>query len=152
MSRLASHRRSPYLAFRSFMASNLRTVPATRSPRSSSASVMRRPKPLLTPVMSQVLCVIAFFLSVIPILLGSKSNSRDRPAIDHDFRPCDRRSPVRGNKGDQFCNFIRPIRSAKRDTAQHVHELLSGRCVVALVLIRHSLNHACGGVGLYESR
>src|SRR5579862_1275071 len=152
MSRVTSHRRSLYLALRSFIASNLRTVPATRSPRSSSASVMRRPKPLLTPVMSQVLCVIAFFLSIIPILLGSKSNRRDRPAIDHDFRSRDRRSPVRGSKGDQFCNFIRPVRPAKRDPAQHVHEFLSGRCVIALVLVRHSLNHARGGVGLYESR
>jgi len=29
---------------------------------------MRRPKPLLTPVMSQVLCVVAFFLSIVSIL------------------------------------------------------------------------------------
>src|SRR5579862_1275009 len=64
MSRCVSHRRSPYSVFRSFIESNLRAVPATRSPRSSSSSVMRRPNPLFTPVINHVLCAIASFLSV----------------------------------------------------------------------------------------
>src|SRR5260370_27237597 len=64
MSRCASQRRSPYLVLRSFIESILRTVPATRSPPSSSPSAMRRPNPLFTPVINHVLCAIASFLSV----------------------------------------------------------------------------------------
>src|SRR5579862_5158096 len=72
MSRWASHRRSPYLPLRSFIASILRAVPATRSPRARSCSVIRRPKPLFTPVISQVLDLrfgFIFFLCFFLLIL-----------------------------------------------------------------------------------
>ena len=43
-----------YRSSRSLTLPVSRTVPTTRSPRSRSCSVSSRPKPLLTPVMSQV--------------------------------------------------------------------------------------------------
>ncbi len=61
-SRWASQSWSRYLSLRSCTASSLRTVPATRSPRARSCSVICRPKPLFTPVISQVRCVMVSLL------------------------------------------------------------------------------------------
>src|SRR5580700_5835372 len=85
MSRWASHRRSPYLSLRSFIASIFRTVPATRSPRARSCSVIRRPKPLFTPVISQVLDLrfgFIFFLCFFLLILFLSPLPRGRKRCD----------------------------------------------------------------------
>src|SRR5207244_4705270 len=73
------------------------------------------------------------------------------PAINYKFAAGNGGSSVRCQKGDEFCDFIRPVRTTQGNTAEHVHELFPGLCVVAFVLVRHSLDHSCGSIGFNEA-
>ena len=94
------------------------TVTAFKEPLShetAETAVHARNKPR-----SLCQCVLPFCISN---MLRTVIDRRDRSAIYHDFRSGDRRSPVRGSKGNEFRHFIGPIRPAERDAAQHIHEL-----------------------------
>src|SRR6266853_935139 len=75
----------------------------------------------------------------------SLSNRWNCPTINHKFAASDGGSSVRCEKGDEFCDFIRPVRTTQGNTAEHVHELLPGCGVFAFVMVGHSLDHSCGG-------
>jgi hypothetical protein len=79
-------------------------------------------------------------------MANAPSNGRYRPTIDDNFRPGDRGRPVRGGENDKLRDFLGPDRPSERNPAKHVHELLSRRRVVAFGPLRHSLNHARGGI------
>jgi len=61
-------------------------------------------------------------------------------------------SSVRCEKSHKFCHLLWPIWAAQRNTAQHLHQFLPGRCVVALIFVGHALNHSRCGIGFDEAR
>jgi hypothetical protein len=67
------------------MTERLCTVPAMRSPRASNCSVMMRPKPLLTPVMSQFLW--AFVGSPFDCKAGGQKRSPTSSSLQLDVDP-----------------------------------------------------------------
>src|SRR5580704_19211164 len=85
-------------------------------------------------------------------VLSADSDCRDGSAVDNDFSASYGGSSVRGGEGDKLRDFLGPVGSPQWNAAQHVHQLLSGGCVIALVLLRHALNHARGGIGLDKAR
>src|SRR5204862_2260387 len=79
------------------------------------------------------------------------SNRWNCPAINHKLAAGDGGSSVRCQKGDEFCVFIRPVRTTQGNTAEHVHQLLPGGRVVAFVFVGHSLDHSGGRIGFNET-
>src|SRR5258705_12339664 len=79
------------------------------------------------------------------------SNRWNCPTINHKFATGDGGSFVRCEKGDEFCDFVRPVRTTQGNTAEHVHQLLPGCGVVAFVMVGHSLDHSCGCIGFNKA-
>src|SRR5258706_11596452 len=46
-------------------------------------------------------------------------------SINYIFGAGDRGGSIRGEKGDEFCNFVGPVWAPQRDASKHVHQLLT---------------------------
>src|SRR5207247_5995754 len=79
------------------------------------------------------------------------SNRWNCPAINHKFAAGDGGSSVRCQEGDEFSDLIRTAGTTQGNTAEHVHQLLPGHCVVAFVFVSHAYNHSRGGIGFNAS-
>jgi hypothetical protein len=58
---------------------------------------------------------------------------------------------VRSEEGDQFCNFVRAVRSAKRNAAQRIHQTLTVGSRVGSRFGRYSLDQSFGCLSFSES-
>src|SRR5439155_22814706 len=93
-----------------------------------------------------------FHIRVLSRWCGSVlSNCWNCPAINHKLAAGDGGSSVRCQKGDEFCDFVRFVRTTQGNTAEHVHQLLPGGRVVAFVFVGHSLDHSGGRIGFNEA-
>ncbi len=88
---------------------------------------------------------------LVGVFLFVLSNRWNCPAINHKFAAGDGGSSVRCEKGDEFGDLIRPVGTTQGNAAEHVHELLPGCGVIAFVMVGHSLDHSCGGIGFNEA-
>src|SRR5260370_32920296 len=75
------------------------------------------------------------------------SNRRNRSTVDNEFGSGDRGCPVRCHKSDEFRNLLGLVRPAQRNSSKQVHQLLAGRPVAAVILLRPSPDNSIGSVG-----
>src|SRR2546425_8432665 len=96
---------------------------------------------------SDLVACFIFVSFIVSAFFSALSNRWNCPAINHKLAAGDGGSSVRCEKCYKLGNLIRPVGTTQGNAADHVHQLLPGRGVVAFVMVGHSLDHSDSRLG-----